>query len=63
MVSPLLAVAALATCATIAYLSSQMHRKARPGPVGWPVVGNAFDIPRGKPWLQFTKWAKDYGAC
>ncbi|KZV92353.1 cytochrome P450 [Exidia glandulosa HHB12029] len=32
-----------------------------PGPRPLPVLGNMFDIPRAKPWLQFTRWAEIYG--
>ncbi|TFK45362.1 cytochrome P450 [Heliocybe sulcata] len=32
-----------------------------PGPLGLPVVGNAFDLPRSQPWITFRKWAEIYG--
>ncbi|KAK5730067.1 hypothetical protein LTR15_000001 [Elasticomyces elasticus] len=35
--------------------------KPLPGPKGWPIVGNAFDIPKSHAWLQFKKWADEYG--
>ncbi|KAF5359953.1 hypothetical protein D9757_012242 [Collybiopsis confluens] len=32
-----------------------------PGPPRKPLVGNLFDIPREKAWLQFTQWHGQYG--
>ena len=32
-----------------------------PGPRGYPVVGNAFNIPANKPWKMFQECAKIYG--
>ncbi|KAJ3510929.1 hypothetical protein NLJ89_g4394 [Agrocybe chaxingu] len=32
-----------------------------PGPKGYPLVGNIFDIPTDKPWLVYNEWAKIYG--
>ncbi|KAI0063359.1 cytochrome P450 [Artomyces pyxidatus] len=32
-----------------------------PGPKSLPLIGNLFDIPSQKPWLTYTKWAKQYG--
>ncbi|KAF8524547.1 cytochrome P450 [Hysterangium stoloniferum] len=33
-----------------------------PGPPGYPVVGNIFDIPEIHEWETCTTWAKEYGA-
>lgn len=32
-----------------------------PGPTPLPFIGNRFDLPKSKPWIQFEKWAKVYG--
>ena len=32
-----------------------------PGPKGYPIIGNLFDMPVHKPWLVYDKWRKTYG--
>jgi hypothetical protein len=32
-----------------------------PGPKGYPVIDNLFDMPIDKPWLVYDKWCKTYG--
>ncbi|KIJ96913.1 hypothetical protein K443DRAFT_106465 [Laccaria amethystina LaAM-08-1] len=32
-----------------------------PGPMGYPVVGNLFEIPREKVWLLYDQWHQLYG--
>ena len=32
-----------------------------PGPKGWPIVGNLFDMPRDKPWVVYHEWFQVYG--
>ena len=32
-----------------------------PGPKGYPLVGNVFDMPINKPWVVFDEWRKTYG--
>jgi hypothetical protein len=32
-----------------------------PGPPGYPLIGNIFDIPRQYAWLAFTQWGQLYG--
>lgn len=29
--------------------------------LGWPIVGNAFDIPSSHAWFKFTEWGDKYG--
>lgn len=31
------------------------------GPKGRWLVGNTFQMPRDRPWLQLTEWAREYG--
>ena len=45
---------------TISFLAKS-NRKLPPGPKGYPIVGNTFQMPKDRPWLQFTEWAKQYG--
>ncbi|EMD35350.1 hypothetical protein CERSUDRAFT_157058 [Gelatoporia subvermispora B] len=33
-----------------------------PGPKGWPIIGNVFDIPHSKPWETYFQWSKCYGS-
>ncbi|KIX00283.1 uncharacterized protein Z518_10422 [Rhinocladiella mackenziei CBS 650.93] len=35
--------------------------KPLPGPKGWPLVGNAFDIPKSHAWFKFKEWVDEYG--
>ncbi|KDQ58278.1 hypothetical protein JAAARDRAFT_193694 [Jaapia argillacea MUCL 33604] len=41
-------------------------RKSRaalpPGPKGWPIIGNALNIPKEHAWNAFAKWGKEYGS-
>ena len=32
-----------------------------PGPKGYPIIGNLFDMPVYKPWLVYDEWRKTYG--
>ena len=32
-----------------------------PGPKGYPLIGNLFDMPIDKPWLVYEEWCKTYG--
>ena len=32
-----------------------------PGPKGYPLIGNLFDVPKDKPWVVYDKWRKTYG--
>lgn len=32
-----------------------------PGPPRWPLIGNWFDMPQYKPWVQFKKMRLTYG--
>lgn len=32
-----------------------------PGPKGYPLIGNLFDVPKDKPWVAYNEWSKKYG--
>ena len=32
-----------------------------PGPKGYPLIGNLFNMPIHKPWLVYEEWCKTYG--
>jgi hypothetical protein len=32
-----------------------------PGPKGYPLIGNLFDMPVDKPWVAYDEWRKTYG--
>ena len=49
----------------ILYVLSVYPRKPRlkplPGPPGYPIVGNVFDIPQYTPWKTYKEWSQKYG--
>lgn len=47
----------LATLARDVYVWMRMP----PGPTPLPFIGNRFDLPKSKPWIQFQEWSKVYG--
>ena len=32
-----------------------------PGPAGWPIIGNALDVPTLHGWKTFAKWGERWG--
>ncbi|KAI0313581.1 cytochrome P450 [Amylostereum chailletii] len=45
------------------YVRGQRARQALPpGPKGWPLIGNIFDIPKHAQWLAYANWAREYGS-
>ncbi|KAF7344988.1 Cytochrome P450 [Mycena venus] len=37
------------------------NRRLPPGPKGYPVIGNVFDMPASQSWKTFAKWGERYG--
>jgi hypothetical protein len=57
-----ISVVVLAAFSTISWVLSTLRPKAYPpGPPVTPGLGNLLQIPAEKPFLQFHKWAKQYG--
>ena len=57
LVASILGVTAISVLICDVYLWTRLPR----GPVPLPFIGNKFDIPKSKPWLQFERWSKIYG--
>lgn len=34
--------------------------RSPPGPKGYPIIGNVWDIPRERAWLTYAEWAERY---
>lgn len=32
-----------------------------PGPKGYPVIGNALDMPKSHEWIAYEEWGKELG--
>jgi hypothetical protein len=50
---------------SVRYLRERIRRKGRslpPGPRGYPLIGNALDLPQERAWLTYAEWSKQYGA-
>ena len=45
---------------TARYFASP-YRKLPPGPRGYPIIGNLFEMRGTGQWLKFSEWQKKYG--
>ncbi|KAJ3267536.1 hypothetical protein HK104_005792 [Borealophlyctis nickersoniae] len=59
--APLIAgILVVAVAVTFQWTRSKRRPPLPPGPRGWPIIGNLFDV--GKlPYLSYTKWSQEYG--
>ncbi|KAF9037735.1 cytochrome P450 [Panaeolus papilionaceus] len=64
---PLHALAGTLLICTIIKRIATRHRRnphglpLPPGPKGYPIIGNLFDMPIDKPWLTYRDWCDTYG--
>ncbi|PBK75888.1 cytochrome P450 [Armillaria solidipes] len=65
MSSSLLSVALASCIVLLCYLFyiSRNHRRLPlpPGPKGFPLIGNLWDVPVKYPWVTYTRWTATYG--
>jgi hypothetical protein len=56
---------AVLTSKTARFLSDRRRNPSRlplpPGPTGYPLIGNVFDMPTSQQWRTYAQWAKVYG--
>ncbi|CAH1802345.1 unnamed protein product [Owenia fusiformis] len=47
----------------VRFVSHYARRKKcnAPGPPGWPIIGNWFELETVKPWFQMERWRQKYG--
>ncbi|KAJ3814347.1 cytochrome P450 [Lentinula lateritia] len=43
------------------FFSRKYPHSLPPGPKGWPLIGNAFDMPKSHSWRTFAQWGKKWG--
>lgn len=49
-------------CAALTRLVLRQRPDLPPGPKGYPIVGNLFDLPPSHVWEKFSEFGKQYGA-
>ncbi|ESK88109.1 cytochrome p450 [Moniliophthora roreri MCA 2997] len=45
----------------VVYFSTRRSGRLPPGPKGYPIVGNTFQLDPNRPWHTFVQWKKEYG--
>ncbi|KAK0204523.1 cytochrome P450 [Desarmillaria ectypa] len=43
-------------------LLSPKHERTPPGPRGWPLIGNIFDLPAKESWKVYLEWSRKYNS-
>ena len=61
--SSLVIVSAFALTCWIYLRQKRQQYRFPPGPSPKPIVGNALDVPSGKPWLTYMKWSKEFNSA
>ncbi|KAF8965868.1 cytochrome P450 [Flammula alnicola] len=49
-------------CAYLIYQRTYSGRIYPPGPKGWPIIGNLFDIPKALAYKTYAQWSKELGS-
>ena len=49
-------------CAALMRLAQRGRSDLPPGPKGYPIVGNLFDVPSTHAWEKFSEFGEQYGA-
>ena len=60
--SSLVIVSAFALTCWIYLRQKRQQYRFPPGPSPKPIVGNALDVPSGKPWITYMKWSKEFNS-
>ncbi|KZT05767.1 cytochrome P450 [Laetiporus sulphureus 93-53] len=55
------AAVAIALLVTLGLYERKHNRALPPGPRGWPLIGNVFDVPKSQPWKMFAQWGDLWG--
>ena len=58
----LLAASVILGCAALMRLARRRRPDLPPGPKGYPIVGNLFDMPSTHAWEKFSEFGEQYGA-
>lgn len=45
------------------YMKNRNRYLRPPGPKGLPMVGNIFDVPSKRQWVQYVNWSHEFGMC
>ncbi|KIK56499.1 hypothetical protein GYMLUDRAFT_263609 [Collybiopsis luxurians FD-317 M1] len=48
--------------ASLFVIVTQKRGSLPPGPRGWPILGNVFDIPAEYPWKVYRRWGRDFAS-